>query len=127
MMADTSSPRTREAWRRRLVKASAVKVASSKLTLADQGSLQWFFGRGQVIFEGSMMGGMLERAHMFHLQEIREMYKKNGERSPDPHGHETARPTAEVREASGHVPDDKMLIDYAWISRVLPGLTPLDR
>lgn len=116
MMADYFTP---EARRRRLVKVTAVKVVSSKLSRTDQGELQWFFGRGQVAFERSTMGGMLERAHTFNLQTIRERNKANGGESVDPHGPITARPTAEVRAAPGHVPDDVALDTYARVSRRL--------
>ena len=115
-MADYFTP---EARRRRLVKVSAVKTVSSKLSTADQGSLQWFFGRGQVAFERSTMGGMLERANTFNLHAIRERNKANGGESIDPHGPITARPTAEVRAPSGHVPDDNVLTQYARVSRRL--------
>lgn len=100
-------------------KFAAVKAISSKMTREDQGEVQWFFGRGQVEFERSTMGSMLERAKTFNLFAIREMYKKNGERSPDPHGPETARPTAEVHEIVGHEPDHAALTMYARVSRRL--------
>ena len=97
----------------------AVKAISSKMSRGDQGELQWFFGRGQVAFERSTMGGMLDRANTFNLTAIREIYRERGERSPDPHSPITARPTAEVRAPSGHVPDDNVLTRYAQVSRRL--------
>lgn len=98
---------------------AATKPVSSRLSRGDQAELQWFFGRGQTAFERSTMGGILDRSQVYDLNAIREMYSKNGERSPYPHGPITARPTAELQSPPSHEPDDKALTRYARVSRRL--------
>lgn len=87
------------------------------LSIRDENDLSWFFR--QTLYERSTMGYLLERAKLFDLQapaappwptivdgEI--VYGEN---------EVTARPTAETREQSGHVPDDQELIRFAHVSR----------
>lgn len=106
----------------------------------DEAKLTWFFGRGQTAFERSTIGPMLARAELFgHAGELRyseraagfELQAERLRRTPAPwasvtdgaivySGRElTARPTAEVRQASGHTPNLADMERYAWVSRVL--------
>ena len=70
----------------------------AKLSLHDQGELQWYFSRGQIAFQRSPFGGTLERASLYNPWSVWEAMKKNGQDPEEiyPDGPITARPTAEV-------------------------------
>ena len=72
----------------------------------DEANLTWFYSTGQTLFERSPIGGMLERAEVFH-----QPYRTAGSIS--------AKPTAEYRNVAVHAPDDKALTKYGDISRLL--------
>jgi hypothetical protein len=91
--------------------------------LRDESELEWFFSKGQIAFERSTFGGMLERAELYS---VARLYRPETEPIHDNAGrvigHEqivTARPTAELRQASGYEPDLHTLQRYAHISALL--------
>ena len=92
-----------------------------RYSMRDETDLLWYHGLGQTAFERSTFGGMLDRAAQFGL-------KFSWPQSPvfDSDGgiigYEsaiTARPTAELREVSGYVPDDAALTRYAHVSATM--------
>lgn len=93
--------------------------------------LEWFFSAGQVAFERSTCGGMLERAEMFSVARhapapLRAVYARDGEVIA--HEREiTARPTAELRAPAGYMPDGNTLQRYAVVSTRLKRLAARSR
>lgn len=93
----------------------------TRLSPRDESDLLWFFSRGQISFERSTMGSMLERSELFsvqHYPEQRRVYDAAGRCIGFESGI-TARPTAELRAPGGYVPDDDVLTRYAHVSAVL--------
>jgi len=109
----------------------------------DEALLSWFFGEGQCAFERSTMGPMLAHAELFgHVGELvyrerSESYELAASRLRRPaapwgsvsdgaivySGYEvSARPTAELRSASGYTPNLLDLERHAEVSRVLAAL-----
>lgn len=82
------------------------------LCVDDAADLQWYFSHGQTAFERSTTGAMLENAWLYSIP------VKWWEPPPEI----TAYPTAEVRVASGYVPDDAALTKYARVTRTLSGV-----
>lgn len=91
--------------------------------LRDEHELEWFFSKGQIAFERSTFGGLLERAELFSAA---GRVPPAAELVYDDDGHVigqcsgiTARPTAELREQSGYVPDNETLVRYAHVSMLM--------
>lgn len=91
--------------------------------LRDEHELEWFFSRGQIAFERSTFGGMLERAELFsaacHNPTPAELIHDRAGRVIGQRSAITARPTAELREQSGYVPDIQTLVRYAHVSMLM--------
>jgi len=114
-----------------------------QISVQDELSLTWFFSQGQIAFERSTMGPMLERAEMFGNEFTGVAVREEGRlvihqlayerlrRDPTPWGRVadgeivysgrevTARPTAETRNASGYTPELRDLYKHAEASMVL--------
>ena len=102
------------------------------ITGRDEALLTWFFGIGQVAFERSPTGAVLERAFLFSTARDERkdrrarVRKARPKRSRAKHSSEpwdpfpvTAFPTAEVRLSQGYEPEDQLLRRYAHVSRLL--------
>lgn len=80
----------------------------------------WYFSRGQTAFERSAFGAMLEHAEMFstgHTGWARQpVYGRDGVRVIGWERALSARPTAELREPSGYMPDIDTLRKFAHVS-----------
>jgi len=97
----------------------------------DEALLSWFFGDGQVAFERSPTGAVLDRAELYSVArderkarakaQQRARPKKRAKHASEPWDPNpvTAYPTAEVRTTRGYVPDDTALKNYAKCSRAL--------
>ena len=107
------------------------RKAPNPMPLRDELELEWYFSRGQIAFERSTFGGMLERAYLMsdtYKRKIAEVpvLDKRGEVI----GYEraiSARPTAELRQATGYVPDLDTLQRYAHVSRILKNVSARSR
>lgn len=117
------------------------------LSLGDEQKLLWFFSEGQIAFERSSAGPMLERAELYgHIGQLRYVSRADDfevvaerlrPRAPTwptvqdgaiVRGYEiTARPTAETRAAQGYTPDAGAMQRYAAVSHVLRTLERYDR
>lgn len=113
------------------------------MTPTDEVKLSWYFGHGQTAFERSTSGPMLERAELYgHAgalvwSERADGYSVDARRIGRPSspwasvedgeivatGYAiTARPTAELRQASGYVPESRAMELFAVVSSVLKEL-----
>jgi hypothetical protein len=113
------------------------------ITPTDEAKLTWYFGHGQTAFERSTIGPMLAHAELYgHAGQLAWSGREDGYavdacriRRPSSawasveHGEIistgyaiTARPTAELRQASGYVPDSRAMELFAEVSSVLRGL-----
>lgn len=92
------------------------------MTWEDERDVSWFLSRGQISFERSTLGAMLERSELFSVAggypQQRAIRDSDGRIIAYATG-VTARPTAEVRAPSGYVVDDSTLQLYAHVSAVL--------
>lgn len=100
-----------------------MRVKRAALTQHDAQELEWFFSRGQTAFERSNFGGMLERAELYSVAaqnqaSLQDICDDDGNVIARVR-HVTARPTAELREMAGYVPDNETLQRYAHISAML--------
>lgn len=99
-------------------KSRASVSAITRWSSLDGLELEWFFSRGQIAFERSTFGAMLEHQALFsvaHPSDDQPVHDACGRVI----GHAsviTARPTAETREPSGYTPDIKTLRNYARTS-----------
>lgn len=100
---------------------ASVRSDSPRIPEHEKALLEWFFSYGQTAFERSTMGPMLDRAETYSLEAAMTAMQVRGEDISPLHPTKpvTARPTAEVKNVSGYVPDNKTLEKYATVSRRL--------